>query len=201
MRELDVVSPPCQSQSTIGQEMETSGLHATNGGVPRHLHFLPEPSMFLRLMMLLALAPIGVAAQATPAFTTVGAFVALSVPDLDASATWYAEKLGLRLVLEPPPYQGTRVKVMEGGGLVVELLQNPAAMPLRTAAPAINHTTLVHGIFKAGFVVEDFDRALATLRERGVEVAIGPFPARDGQRANVIIRDNAGNLLQLFGRP
>ena len=53
--------------------------------------------MFLRLMMLLALAPIGVAAQATPAFTTVGAFVALSVPDLDASATWYAEKLGLQL--------------------------------------------------------------------------------------------------------
>ena len=157
--------------------------------------------MSIRLMTLLVLTPITLSAQATPAFTTVGAFVALSVPDLDASATWYVEKLGLRVVMEPPAYQGTRVKVLEGGGLVVELLQNPAAIPLRTAAPAINHTTLVHGIFKAGFVVDSFDRALTTLRERGVEIAIGPFPARDGQRANVIIRDNAGNLLQLFGRP
>jgi hypothetical protein len=29
---------------------------------------------------------------------------------------------------------------------------------------------------------------------------MGPFPAHDGQRANVIIRDNAGNYLQLFAK-
>ena len=160
--------------------------------------------MRTRLLTLLTIAPLlsltAQQGQVTPAFEVSGAFLALSVPDLEASAAWYTDKLGLRVVLEPPPYQGTRVKVLEGGGLVVELLHNPAAVPLQAAAPAISHTTLVHGLFKAGFAVTDYDRALATLRERGVEIAMGPFPAQGGQRANVIIRDNAGNLLQLFAR-
>jgi len=159
--------------------------------------------MTCRLLCLLAIAPVGLAAQAAapaPAFTSTGAFLGLSVPDLEASVAWYTEKLGLRTVMTPPPYQGTRVVVLEGAGLIVELLHNPAAVPLSTAAPTIDHTTLVHGLFKAGFLVEDYDRALATLRQRGVEIAMGPFPARDGQRANVIIRDNAGNLLQLIDR-
>lgn len=173
-------------------------------GIGRLANTLEEPEMRIRFALLLAVAPASLIAQDTipaPAMTTTGAFLGLSVPDLDASVRWYAEKLGLRVIMDPPPYQGTRVKVLEGGGLVVELQHNPAAVPLRTAAPAITHTTLVHGIFKAGFRVEDYDRTLATLRERGVEIAMGPFPARDGQPANVIIRDNAGNLLQLFGRP
>jgi hypothetical protein len=58
----------------------------------------------------------------------------------------------------------------------------------------------VHGIFKAGVVVDDYDVTLATLRARGVDIAIGPFPARNGQRANFIVRDNAGNFIQFFGR-
>ncbi|MGH7471231.1 MAG: VOC family protein [Longimicrobiales bacterium] len=53
--------------------------------------------------------------------------------------------------------------------------------------------------FKAGIVVDDYDRTLATLRERGVSIVIGPFPARDGQRANVIIRDEAG-ICRFFER-
>ena len=159
--------------------------------------------MTFRMLYLLAAAPVCLTAQAaTPAaaFTSTGAFIGLSVPDLDASVAWYTEKLGLRSVMTPPPFQGTRVVVLEGSGLIVELLHNPAAVPLRTAAPAIDHTTLVHGMFKAGVLVEDYERALVTLRQRGVEIAMGPFPARDGQRANVIIRDNAGNLLQLIAR-
>ena len=135
-----------------------------------------------------------------PAFAATGAFMAFSVPDLPASTKWYADKLGMSVVLRPQPSGGVAVVVLEGGGLIVELLHNQAATPLRTVAPAVTHTTLVHGIFKAGVVVEDFDRTLATLRERGVDIAIGPFPARDGQRANVIVRDNSGNLIQFFGR-
>lgn len=37
------------------------------------------------------------------------------------------------------------------------------------------------------------------LQKRNVEIAFGPYPARKNQRANVIIRDNGGNLIQLFG--
>ena len=76
------------------------------------------------------------------------------------------------------------------------LLLAPAALH----AQALTHTTRVHDFFKAGIIVDDLDATLARLRERGVPIASGPFPARDGQRANATIRDNAGNFIQLFER-
>jgi catechol 2,3-dioxygenase-like lactoylglutathione lyase family enzyme len=119
------------------------------------------------VLMLLALAPAAAVAQKpAPVLKTAGAFLGLSVPDLEASSRWYTEKLGLNVVLDPPAQQGVKVKVLEGGGLIVELLHNAAAVPLRTAAPAITHNTLVHGIFKAGVIVDNYEQTLAALRAR-----------------------------------
>jgi hypothetical protein len=71
---------------------------------------------------------------------------------------------------------------------------------LSKAAAGSKGDALVHGMFKAGVIVDDFDRTLALLKERGVPIAFGPFPAHANQRANAIIRDNAGNLIQFFGK-
>lgn len=147
------------------------------------------------LLLLLALPPVLAAQAAPPPFTTRGAFFALSVPDLDASTRWYQEKLGLAVTLQVSRGEGpAAATVLEGGGLIVELIQH------RDAKPAAGESHLVHGFFKAGMIVENLDATLAELRSRGVEVAYGPYPAEGGQRANVIVRDNAGNLIQLFGR-
>lgn len=137
--------------------------------------------------------------QAQPVFTARGAFVALSVSDLEASTKWYSEKLGLTVVMRPPKQDKSAVAVLEGNGLIVELLQRDDAVPIRQVAPSLEASYQVHGIFKAGLIVDDFDKTLAALRSRGVEIAIGPFPASGTQRANVIVKDNAGNLLQFFG--
>ena len=67
------------------------------------------------------------------------------------------------------------------------------------AAPAITRNYLVHGISKAGIVVQDFDKTIANLKARGIPIVIVPFPATAEQRANAIIRDNAGNYIQFFG--
>jgi len=136
----------------------------------------------------------------TPFKPVEGAFFALSVADLAASTQWYGEKLGLDIVLEVPSQGGTAVTVLEGGGLTVELLRHDSARPLATACPGVRDPQSVHGIVKAGFVVKDFDDVVAELRARGVEIAFGPFPASAQQRANVLIRDNSGNLIQLFGK-
>ena len=133
-------------------------------------------------------------------FRTSGAFFALSVPDLEASITWYTEKLGLQVVMRPPKTEHAEVAVLEGNGLMVELLQLADAKPLGQAAPGVSANYLVHGYFKAGIVVDDYDATLEALRARGIEIAMGPFPAQSGQRANVIVRDNAGNLIQFFGK-
>ena len=136
----------------------------------------------------------------SPAFTTAkGAFLGVSVGDLEASVRWYSEKLGLRVVMRPPKIEKSTAVILEGGGLIVELMQHDDAVPLATAAPSVSRNYMVHGIFKAGVIVEDFDKAIAELRARGVPIAIGPFAATAEQRANAIIRDNAGNFIQLFG--
>jgi catechol 2,3-dioxygenase-like lactoylglutathione lyase family enzyme len=144
--------------------------------------------------------PVADAQTADPPFTATGAFIALSVPDVAASARWYREKLGLRVVLEPPKAGEATAVILEGGGLLVELIQHDGAKPLGTLAPGVRGSVYVHGYFKAGVIVEDFDRTIAALRARGIEIAFGPYPKSATQRANAIIRDNAGNLIQFLGR-
>jgi catechol 2,3-dioxygenase-like lactoylglutathione lyase family enzyme len=145
-------------------------------------------------ILVLALArPLVAQAPAAPAFSATGAFFALSVGDLDASARWYSEKLGLHEVMRPPKANGVSVVVLEGGGLTVELIQHDGSVTSNQDAAK------VQGILKVGLEVSDFDHTLAVLRERGVTIAYGPYPASASQRANVIIKDNAGNLIQIFG--
>ena len=128
-----------------------------------------------------------------PLITTAGAFFGLNVADIDASTQWYAEKLGLKVVMQAPRSgQIPAVTVLEGGGLIVELVERTDAV-----APGASP---VRGFMKAGVIVDDFEKVLATLTARGVPIAFGPFPARSDQRANVIVRDNAGNLIQFFGQ-
>lgn len=71
-------------------------------------------------------------------FKATGAFFALSVADMQASAKWYTEKLSLRLI--------------------VELIQDDNALPLSKAAPASTRRESVHGMFKAGALVEFFGK-------------------------------------------
>jgi catechol 2,3-dioxygenase-like lactoylglutathione lyase family enzyme len=135
-----------------------------------------------------------------PALSAIGAFLALSVADIDASARWYSEKLGLKVTMRTSKTNGARATVLEGGGLVVELVEHDAARPLSAISPGVKESLYVHGIFKAGVIVSDFEKTLALLKARNAEIAFGPYPARADQRANVIVRDNAGNLIQFFGK-
>ena len=143
----------------------------------------------------------GEAARVEPAFTASGrTFFALSVADLAATSRWYQEKLGMQPLLQLPKRGGAEGVVLGGAGLVVELIAREGSRPLRAVDPGIAHDLDVHGLFKVGFFVDDFDAAVANLRARGVEFAFGPFPARTEQPANVGIRDREGNLIQIFGR-
>jgi len=135
------------------------------------------------------------------AFHVAGSFFAMSVADADASAKWYAEKLGLKLAVQMAKSKDTpAVRILAGGGLIVELVELEKAVPLSTAAPAISATELVHGIFKAGVIVDDLDQIIALLKARDVPIFLGPFPVRENSMRNLIIKDNAGNLIQFFGR-
>jgi len=151
------------------------------------------------LVLLCLLAPAMARAQTTSLIHATGAFFAVSVEDIEASTRWYQDKLGLSVVMRVPRTENPAVHVLEGRGLIVELVERQGSAPRAKAAPPAMGRAFGEGIFKAGMMVESFDATIAALRARGVEIAFGPFPARPGQRANAIIRDNAGNLIQLFG--
>jgi dienelactone hydrolase/catechol 2,3-dioxygenase-like lactoylglutathione lyase family enzyme len=133
-----------------------------------------------------------------PPFKAVeGAFFALSVQDVDASARWYSEKFGLTIGAKSSR-GNVSTAFLSGNGLEIELLA------FRDSAPQVDPfdaKTKIHprGIVKVGFRVADFDDAVASLRSRGVEIVLSPFPPRRDQRANVLVRDNSGNLIQLLG--
>lgn len=125
----------------------------------------------------------------------LGTFVALSVPDLEASARWYERTFGLTRVMTVPRTGAIAgVVALEGSGLIVELIQHDSARV------ATERPELTHGIAKAGFIVDDFDATIAMLESRGVVFFSGPYPARPGVRANAMFRDNAGNVWQVFGK-
>ena len=81
--------------------------------------------MLRMLVFGLLMLPSLLVAQATqPPFKAEGAFLALSVADVAASARWYQEKLGLKTVLTPPKAGEAQAIILEGGGLLVEHLNS-----------------------------------------------------------------------------
>jgi len=150
------------------------------------------------LVLRAAFAPSQVPAE--PPFSAVqGAFFAVSVANVEASARWYAEKLGLKVTSQFPKQNKAAGALLVGSGVEVELIaHDDAVTPANATNPGAK--VLTHGIFKAGFRVANFDQTVAALRARGVDIVAGPFPPRRDQRANVLIRDNAGNLIQVFGQ-
>lgn len=134
----------------------------------------------------------------TPLISTQGSFFALSVSDMNESVKWYCEKLGLKVITQAPTQNKVAFTTLGGGGLIVELIRHEDSLPLSMAAPQVKEKFLVHGIFKVGIIVDDLDKILAILKSRDVNIYLGPFPVEKEQKANFIIKDNAGNFIQFF---
>src|SRR5262245_37986963 len=118
-------------------------------------------------MVLLTLLVSGSGAQ-QPVANATGAFFALSVPDLEASAKWYSEKLGLAATMQGTPSGDTPgFVVLEGGSLIVELINRRGSVH-----PSANAPELRQGFTKAGAIVADFDDVVARLRKNGVAIVI-----------------------------
>ena len=130
----------------------------------------------------------------TATISATGGFVAISVRDVDAATQWYQDVFDLKVTLRTPHERQARIVVLGGPGIIVELVQHDSARD-EPGDPALRH-----GLMKGGWIVSDFDSAVAQLRARNIPIAYGPFPSRPNAPANLIVRDNEGNLIQLFGR-
>src|SRR5262249_18608443 len=118
-------------------------------------------------LFLLLLVPIPLAHPQQPSTVmqdVTGSLVALSTPDISASAHWYEDKLGFRLVKDGPMGKDLHFALLRSGENIVELIHNPEARPLAKAVPGIKDPFEVHGIFKLGFTIRNLDTVFADLK-------------------------------------
>ena len=153
--------------------------------------------MIVKIMLLSALwGATGVAAEEP---TASPVFLALSVPDLDASIAWYTEMLDLTATRLPEAPQA-KVALLRGNGLFVELIEHAQAFDLQTRVPEGEKRYLVHGLFKAGFFVQDLDATVDRLERRGARFKGEAFNDPVARVRSILLLDNNDNVIQLFER-
>jgi Glyoxalase/Bleomycin resistance protein/Dioxygenase superfamily len=154
----------------------------------------PMVRVTILLASFLCLAPPVVAEEAV-----APVFFALSVADLEASIQWYSDTLQLTPTRLPPSPQ-TKVALLQGGGLIVELVEHSEAFDLETRLPELRKRYLAHGLFKVGFFVSDLDATVERLKSRGATFKGKLFTDEVLGARSILLLDNSQNIIQLFER-
>jgi methylmalonyl-CoA/ethylmalonyl-CoA epimerase len=123
----------------------------------------------------------------------------ISVPDLEASIRWYAEVLDFEVEqrLEIPAIPA-KVAMLRRGDLRLELFEVPGAQPLPEERRHPNLDLRTHGNKHLAFAIKDIDSAERELRSRGADIV---WVRRFEFGANIFLRDNSGNLIELVLQP
>ena len=123
----------------------------------------------------------------------------ISVPDLEASIRWYAEVLDFEVEqrLEIPAIPA-KVAMLRRGNLRLELFEVPGAQPLPEERRHPNLDLRTHGNKHLAFAIKDIDSAERELRSRGADIV---WVRRFEFGANIFLRDNSGNLIELVLQP
>jgi methylmalonyl-CoA/ethylmalonyl-CoA epimerase len=123
----------------------------------------------------------------------------ISVPDLEASIRWYAEVLDFEVEqrLEIPAIPA-KVAMLRRGDLRLELFEVPGAQRLPEERRHPNLDLRTHGNKHLAFAIKDLDSAERELKNRGADIVL---VRRFEFGANIFLRDNSGNLVELVLQP
>ena len=121
---------------------------------------------------------------------------AISVADMEESIKWYSETFGFTLTSRSEiPGTGVQVAHMQGVGFILEIFCAPHSNPLPEDRRVPNLDFLTHGNKHIAFGVQDGRKIKEEMEAMGIDIA---FVAEvDGTYA-VFIRDNTGNLIEIF---
>lgn len=130
-----------------------------------------------------------------------GAFIAISVEDMDRALEWYQTVLGYEITAqgERPPPNG-KAALLRKGHHVIELQARLDAAEKHGLSGGIKNAHESFGIFKLGFTVGNLDGTFADLKTKNVTFAHGVVDAHPnlGMRTFTIV-DPEGNMIQFFG--
>jgi hypothetical protein len=154
---------------------------------------------FMRRMATMVLFGTSFAALADVPEISGPQFFALSVADARATADWYSRAFGIRVYHEFRAPDGGQVILLRGDRLSIEIVQVPGAQSPGAEAVKSPHKT--HGHFKIGMHVADLDAAVAHLKSLNVKFESQIVDIVQPPLRFVLVRDNEGNFVQLFGEP
>lgn len=124
---------------------------------------------------------------------------AISVENLEETIRWYGDIFGFNLVKRSEiPGTGIRVAHLQGAGFLLEVFEAPGAAPLPEDRKIPNRDLMTHGNKHVSFGVPDGRKAKAELEALGVESVM---VAEVDNTYGVFIRDNTGNLIEIFEEP
>src|SRR5262245_26956827 len=154
------------------------------------------------LVLSIALLPAGARAQSngdTVGFELAWNHVALSVPNIAESISWYEKMLGFKGVVrggQPNSNARQQVADLRRGNITIELFQLADAAPLPESRRNPSEDFRTHGVKHFGFEVKNLPAVLAELKAKGVKMA---FEMRDTPSERfAFISDNAGNAIELI---
>lgn len=127
-----------------------------------------------------------------------GAFMALVVPNLEASIHWYETNLGLRLVKRgKSSFVAAQNAALVGHNIFVELIHFDVNKPVVNDG---NSKILPLGIAKVGMILggKDFDFIAEHLKKEGVEFIGGIFEDKEMKVRSFLVKDNSGYRIQFF---
>ncbi len=121
---------------------------------------------------------------------------AISVADLEETLRWYGDIFGFTVVKRSEiPGTGIQVAHLQGTGFLLEVFEAPGANPLPEDRKVPNQDLMTHGNKHVSFGVPDGRKAKEELEALGVEIAM---VAQVDGTYGVFIRDNTGNLIEIF---
>lgn len=123
----------------------------------------------------------------------------ISVPDLESSIAWYSTMLGFEVeARNNHPHPPAKVAFLRRGDLRIELFEVTGASPLPGDRRVPDKDLCTHGNKHVAYAVQNVRAAAEELKRRGVDVV---FVLDIANVSVAFIRDNAGNLIELFQQP
>lgn len=123
----------------------------------------------------------------------------VSVPDLENSIAWYRTMLGFEVeARNNHPRPPAKVAFLRRGDLRIELFEVAGAAPLPEDRRIPDRDLCTHGNKHVAFAVKDVRATVDELKRLGADIV---FVLDIAHVTVAFIRDNAGNLIELFQQP
>jgi len=130
-----------------------------------------------------------------------GHHTGIRYPDFEAARAFWVETLDWRILQTWPYGDLTLAYVLppDQDDFHLEILAGPGAVP-QPQYPDVDASLAAAGLNHVCLSVDNVDKTLAALRERGVEIVNAPFEIDDISARLAFFRDPWGNMFELSER-